>query len=157
MNNKREMTTENVNHDNELTSENNSYDNNTIHNEMKILKSFLNLITDFEGNNISVETLIFESTATIAEIPDDAKNNFIRLIISQKIVRQARKMIESHDVRSIEDSIQVLRNNFGETKSFDVATLERSQCQQNNDSDLLYNEKFNEIHLNVKRAINNNI
>ncbi|KAK0169630.1 hypothetical protein PV328_011789 [Microctonus aethiopoides] len=157
MNNNRETTTENVNHDNELASENNSYDNNTIHNEMKILKSYLNLITEFEGNNISVETFIFELTTTIAEIPDDAKNNFIRLIISQKIVKQARKMIDGHDIRSIEDLIQVLRNNFVETKSFDVATLERSQCQQNNDSVLLYNKKFNEIHLNVKRAINNNI
>ncbi|KAK0166575.1 hypothetical protein PV327_004069 [Microctonus hyperodae] len=66
-------------------------------------------------------------------------------------------MIDGHDIRSIEDLIQVLRNNFGETKSFDVATLERSQCQQNSKSVLSYNKRFNEIHLNVKRAINNNI
>lgn len=55
-----------------------------------------------------------------------------------------------------DDLIHALRNNFGETKSYDIDILGRNQCQQNNDNIITYNKKFNEIHPNVKRAIDGN-
>lgn len=138
-----------------LRSENTESSNlNSI--KMKELKSQLEVITEFDGNNISVETFIFEIKSVFNNVPEDSKALFTRLIISKKIVRHARKMIDGYDIRSVEDLFHTLRINFGENKSYDVALLERSQCQQSNDSVLNYNKKFNECHLNVKRAVNNN-
>ncbi|KAK0078243.1 hypothetical protein PV326_009480 [Microctonus aethiopoides] len=146
---------ENINNENEDNISEGAT-NNTIMHEMSNLKANLDLITEFEGNNISVETFIFEIKTVIDEIPEESHNKFIRLIIAKKIVKQARKAIDGHDIRSIDDLNNTLRENFGETKSFDIATLERSQCHQGNDNVISYNKRFNEIHLNVKRAINNN-
>lgn len=65
-------------------------------------------------------------------------------------------MISGHDIRWTGDLFQMLRNNFGDSKSFDVAYLVGSRWQQGNTSVLEYNKKFNKHHLNIKRAINNN-
>ncbi|KAH0563565.1 hypothetical protein KQX54_002205 [Cotesia glomerata] len=123
---------------------------------MKDLKSHLEVFTKFDGDNISVETFIFEIKSIFNEVPEESRVLFIRLIISKKIVRYARKVIDGNDIRSLEDLIRILRINFGENKSYDVTLLERSQCQQNDQSVLNYNKKFNDCHLNVKRALNNN-
>ncbi|XP_044005455.1 GATA zinc finger domain-containing protein 8-like [Aphidius gifuensis] len=150
----------NDNNDNESNDENSSEQSeaacNPIVASMSSLKAYLEMITEFDGNNISVETFIFGINSMLNDIQADQKTTFLRLIISKKIIRNARKMIDGNDIRTSDDLFQVLRNYFGENKSYDVSLLERSQCQQGRDNVTLYNKRFNEYHANVKRSINNN-
>lgn len=65
-------------------------------------------------------------------------------------------MIDGWNIRSAKVLLQTLRNNFVENKSYNVVLLERSQCQQSNESILRYNKRFNDCHLNIKKCVNNN-
>lgn len=121
----------------------------------KDLSEELKIITEFNGHNISVETFIFEIKSTIAEIPKSHTNRFIRLIMAQKIIGDARKTIDGNEIHDLNDLIKVLRLNFGESKSYDISILERSQCRQGRDNILMYNKRFNITQQNIKRAIAN--
>lgn len=122
---------------------------------MKYLLEQLKLIPEFNGDNISVETFIFELRIALREINADERNRFIRLVKAQKITGKAQRSLDGADIQNVEDFQQVLRLYFGETKTLDTARIERSMCMQGNENVLDYNRRFTNAQLNIRRAISN--
>lgn len=58
---------------------------NPIVTSVSSLKAYLEMITEFDGNNIFVETFIFEINSILNDIQANQKTTFLRLIISKKI------------------------------------------------------------------------
>ncbi|KAK2574698.1 hypothetical protein KPH14_013048, partial [Odynerus spinipes] len=121
----------------------------------RFLLEKLKFVPDFDGDNISVETFIFDLQVVLREIRIEEHNHFIRLVKVQKIRGKALRSLDGADLRSIDDLKHTLRLYFGENKTLDSARIDRSMCTQERDNVLSYNRRFLNAQLNVRRAVTN--
>ncbi|KAI4484927.1 hypothetical protein M0802_012947 [Mischocyttarus mexicanus] len=76
------------------------------------LRDKMHLITDFDGKNISVETFIWEIKQVLKNFRGVEKQRLLRIILTQKILKEARTAIDGIDIHEAEDLFTILRNEF---------------------------------------------
>ncbi|KAK2586126.1 hypothetical protein KPH14_001257 [Odynerus spinipes] len=119
------------------------------------IREELEVITEFDCHNISVETFITELKLSLANLPNRLHSRFIRLIVISKLIREPRQAIDGLELKTIDDLIAALRNEYDCMKSYDLAMIERNQCAQGRDDVKLFNRRFNTAHRSLKRTLAN--
>lgn len=119
------------------------------------LKAELDLVTHFDGRNISVETFISDIKNFLDSMSSVNHARAIKLITTQKIVNEARTAIDGQQIVDRDSLFEVLRGQYGNCKSYELAILERSQCVQGRESVAAYSRRFDQLHRDVRRSIIN--
>ncbi|KAI4474408.1 hypothetical protein M0804_014873 [Polistes exclamans] len=131
----------------------------SIHKRAKIienLKKYLNLINYFNGSNIYVEEFITDIKIVLDKLPIEERELFFMLVHKQKIIGEAKSLLDGIQIKNVKELFEALRVLFGDTTEIVNARMKRNECIQGNDSLSMYNLKFLQTQVDIIKAVVNN-
>ncbi|KAI4472315.1 hypothetical protein M0802_016947 [Mischocyttarus mexicanus] len=119
------------------------------------LRDEMHLITDFKGKNISVETFIWKIKQVLQNFSGKEKQRLFRLILTQKVLREARTAIDGIEIYEAGDLFALLRNEFDTVKNYDRMALKGTKYYQKDEKVNKYSKRFIRTRHDVRRALTN--
>lgn len=120
------------------------------------LKKYLNLISYFNGSNIHVEEFITDIRIVLDKLSIEERELFIVLIHKQKIIGEAKSLLDGIQINNVIELFETLRVLFGDTNALVNARMKRNECIQRHDSVSMYSLKFLQTQIDIIKAIVNN-
>lgn len=109
-------------------------------------KEAIEIVREFDGKNLSIESFIGEIDEARGLVPNDRQKYLLRLIKAKRITGTAARELEAYSTETYQELFEALRLLYASTQPVEVWQNSRARCfQRRNETVTQYANRFLEV------------